>query len=49
MLNEKQKKAIEELRLFLNEELEKAEKSHQETLKRHEQIMKMIDKAMGVK
>ena len=40
------KEIIEELHEFLKSELEKAEISHQETLKRHLEIMEMIDKAM---
>ena len=47
VLSEKQKKAIEELHQFLNEQLEIADKNHQETLKRHQEIMDLIDKAMA--
>lgn len=45
MLNKKQKQAIKDLKELLNYELEKAEKQHQETLKRHKEIMYLIEKA----
>lgn len=46
MLNDEQKKEIKEWNELYKKELEKLEISHKETIKRHEEIMKMIDKAM---